>query len=76
LLNAAARKGETMTDYRLYMIDDANRIRQAVNIECESDESAARRANEMLSREGFPTIEVWADLRLVRRVELLRPASE
>lgn len=58
-----------MTDYRLYMIDDANRIRQAVNVDCESDESAARRASEMLIREDFPTIEVWAGLRLVRRVE-------
>jgi hypothetical protein len=58
-----------MTEYRFFMIDGANRIHHAVNTECVSDESAERRANEMLSRGDFPTIEVWAGLRLVRRVE-------
>jgi len=53
-----------LPDYRLYYLDQANRIRHAVEFECAGDNEADRIA---LEHAGGHAMELWSGTRLVRK---------
>ena len=59
-----------MSDYRLYFLDDNNRIKSAIVIMCDGDNTAVRLAEERAS--GHARFELWERARKVR-VWNLRP---
>jgi hypothetical protein len=63
-------RGRLMPDYRLYYLDQANRIRHSVEFECASDNDADRVA---LERSDGRAMELWCGARLVRK---FLPSSE
>ena len=54
-----------MPEYRLYYLDQANRIRHAVEFECAADNEADRIA---LERGDGRAMEHWSGTRLVRKI--------
>jgi len=63
-----------MPGYRLYLLDGAGHIREAVELECRDDEHAVAMA---LVQEHHQRIamELWEGARLVRRFEAQPPKS-
>jgi hypothetical protein len=53
-----------LPDYRLYYLDDANRIRHSVEFECATDNDADRL---VLERTDGRAMELWSGTRLVRK---------
>lgn len=56
-----------MAEYRVYLLDTADRIRDYQVIRCETDEDATQAAAALLNL--HPGVEVWAGARLVRRLK-------
>ena len=54
-----------MSHYRLYRLDDANHIREAVDVECIDDGDAVTRAGKYVDGTG---VEVWQGVRRVARL--------
>jgi len=55
-----------MPGYRLYLLDGADHIRQAAELECQNDEHAVAVVEE---RHPGIRMELWEGPRLVRRFE-------
>jgi hypothetical protein len=52
-----------MRDYKLYGLDQDDRIRSAVDLQCDDDDDAIRLAESMLTG----PMELWQGARIVRR---------
>jgi hypothetical protein len=60
-----------MAYYRIYLLNDDNRICGVEEAECESDQSAIQAGEPLL--EMYPRIEIWQE---ARRVAHLSPSSD
>ncbi len=54
-----------MCEYKLYLLDDRDHIRSAVDLECEDDEQAIRLARASLNA----PMELWQGSRKVKKFE-------
>jgi hypothetical protein len=57
-------RGRFLPDYRLYYLDNADRIRHAVEFECATDDGADRL---VLERSDGRAMELWSGTRLIRK---------
>jgi hypothetical protein len=64
--------GQVVTSYRLYFLDGQGHIRNALEMECESDAEAMRAAQLQDVRVSR---ELWSLARFVARFERVREAS-
>ena len=60
-----------MEDYRIYLLDDADRTWDYRVIRCEDDAEAMTAAADLLS--GLPAMEIWVGTPMVRRLRQTRP---
>lgn len=63
-----------MTLYRVYLIGSDDRIKEAENIDCATDQEACAEAERML--DVYPTAEVWDGRRLVARIQSQHPSGQ
>ncbi|HTW72264.1 MAG TPA: hypothetical protein VME47_20445 [Acetobacteraceae bacterium] len=57
-----------MSEYRIYLLDDADRTCDYRVIRCEDDAEAMTAAADL--QRGIAGVEVWAGTRMVRRLSL------
>ena len=65
---------EAQMDYRLYVLDEAGRVRSRIDLECASDEDACQRARAAAQSQR---VELWQGQRRIGTFEapvLARPA--
>jgi len=62
-----------MADYRVYLLDEANRTWDYRVISCDDDDAAMTMASELQS--DLPGLEVWAGTRMVQRTTAGSPAT-
>ena len=60
-----------MREYRLYLLDDRDHIRSAVDLECEDDAQAIRLAKTSTSA----PMELWQGARKVKKIDAARTRS-
>lgn len=58
-----------MRGYRLYLLDDRDHIRSAIDLECEDDADAIRCAETSL----HAPMELWQGARMVKKFDALAP---
>lgn len=54
-----------MSSYRCYFLDVTNHVAADHFVECETDDRAQARADELLADSEYPAMEVWEGARFV-----------
>jgi hypothetical protein len=65
LSERAAPEGAAMPSYRCYLLDGTRHIAAVHFVECETDDLAQARADQLLAHSGYPAMEVWDGARFV-----------
>lgn len=53
--------------YRIYFLDEADRIRVPHDAECADDDAAAALAADLIG--SYAAVEIWAEARFVERID-------